>query len=484
MITDNLYYFNLKTMTMKSKVVILLLCLVFGIALTQGCFTQRDAAVSPPIPGLEVKPDIFKIDAEKGGTVEINSGTTITIPANSFMDTDGNIVKGEVDLHYRELHDAQSIYFSGVSMRYDSLEQAGHLQTAGMFEIQAYQNTNKLRLNAKAGGIDVNMASFETGNDYNFYRMNEENGNWEFKENVASTPNPEREKLLNEIQESVPKQKFPKDDDCFIFDYNTLLDIMVDDPRYKKNIKKAGGYGVVWSAISINEYAIFEGKKTHAALLVWKRIDGEPFPEWVSKRSRGKLLTKSENENKYKLTIKSVDKKSEYTATVEPLRKIKKMYAKKLEQLISEYEQKLAELSAKEKLAELTASVFRPYKVQEFGFYNWDKKFEPETEVMVVANFDFAGKKLASEQMLHYVLGENRSVVKYYVASNMDFRLIKDNDARIIAVLPDSTMAVFTPQQHSELDIEAYRTATTPPKVSFKMTIQPLPAEGVLANLK
>jgi len=130
--------------------------------------------IDPPCKNLQIKFADYIVPAEQGGTYQYKTGSKITVPANAFLSKDGKIVKGDVNLVYREFHDQADIMFSGIPMAYDSIKQ---LASAGMLEISANQNGNQLQVNPKAL-INVQMACTDTGSQYNCYYLDTTAKKW------------------------------------------------------------------------------------------------------------------------------------------------------------------------------------------------------------------------------------------------------------------------------------------------------------------
>jgi len=147
--------------------------------------TKREIIV--PIESMEVPMSSYTLNAGTGGKIKHN-GTTITVPENAFTDGEGNLIKGEVELKYREYHRLSEIFLSGIPMQYDSAGANFTFESAGMFEINAYQNGKKLRTNPSSV-IEVQMASINDGDYFNKYYFNEASGNWEYisKDNAIIT---------------------------------------------------------------------------------------------------------------------------------------------------------------------------------------------------------------------------------------------------------------------------------------------------------
>jgi hypothetical protein len=89
----------------------------------------------------------ISIDAAAGATLDLAEGARLVIPRTAFQTDRGTLIEsGEVDIYYRELHDAVDFFMAGVPMTYDSAGTRHYLQSAGMIEIIALQNGQKIGL--------------------------------------------------------------------------------------------------------------------------------------------------------------------------------------------------------------------------------------------------------------------------------------------------------------------------------------------------
>lgn len=116
-------------------------------AVADAYFAQQPY-VNPPLANVESKVRPLKINASEGATLDVEQGTRLIIPRMAFQSDRGQLIEsGEVDIYYREMHDAVDFFMAGVPMTYDSAGTRHYLQSAGMIEIYAMQ-----------GGRRVNMA--------------------------------------------------------------------------------------------------------------------------------------------------------------------------------------------------------------------------------------------------------------------------------------------------------------------------------------
>ncbi len=144
-------------------------------------FNRNNPLVHPPFPGVDVRKNIYETDAAAGGEIEYPSGTRIFIPQNAFVDANGNEVKGNVTIDYREFRDPVDILVSGIPMDYDSGGVKNHFVSAGMFEMNASVNGQEVFL-APGKNVDMKFAVVDTGDDFNFYKLDEQKG-WQYLNN-------------------------------------------------------------------------------------------------------------------------------------------------------------------------------------------------------------------------------------------------------------------------------------------------------------
>lgn len=152
--------------------------------------------VSPPVPKLDVFTDIFKINVEQPSVLKYNSGTKINIPANAFLDKNGEVVTGQVELGYREFNDPIEVAFSGIPMGYDSAGVNYSFSSSGMLEINASKDGEPVFINPE-NKISIEMVSNNDDPGYNLYSMTDGEG-WEYKgKDSIYVDNPEPIKKRN-----------------------------------------------------------------------------------------------------------------------------------------------------------------------------------------------------------------------------------------------------------------------------------------------
>lgn len=92
-------------------------------------------------PELEVQ--YASVDNSTGSIIESRDGLLLAIPADALVDNDGNVVKGKVTYAFQEALKPEQIMLAGLSTTSNNQV----LETAGMFQISAYQEDKPLNIN-------------------------------------------------------------------------------------------------------------------------------------------------------------------------------------------------------------------------------------------------------------------------------------------------------------------------------------------------
>ncbi len=138
---------------------------------------EAKPCIAPPIKGLNVPYTVFRVNAQKGAVLDFKTGSKLTVPKDAFTDTNGNPVKGDVELRYREFHDPADFFVSGIPMTYDSAGVRYQFESAGMMEMLAYKDGKPVNM-APGKTINVELASDYKGDEYNLYKLDTVKNNW------------------------------------------------------------------------------------------------------------------------------------------------------------------------------------------------------------------------------------------------------------------------------------------------------------------
>ncbi|MCE9540922.1 MAG: hypothetical protein K8R85_17145 [Bacteroidetes bacterium] len=373
---------------------------------------EAKPTINPPLEGVNIPYKIYKVIAEKGASLDFKTGSKMVIPQNAFVDENGKLLKGEVELRYREFHDAVDFFVAGIPMTYDSAGQRYHFESAGMMEMLAYQNGKPVNV-APEKSINVELASNYKGTEYNLYKLDTVKNNWSClgkDKVVAKIERPEAtpsvSKQLNEVQETAeyktietkkvlvqkekevkiaslpklnPEPKKPeeakKDKYTFNIDVNpkeypelavykgVLFEVGTENKNFTSSM-----YDETW-----DEAIIKDGTKKGENYLLTLKKDSKKHDIVVYPVFEGKNYEKAVNDFQTKFT--------KYNVTLEKRKadeiKIEEEYQAKLlalQKQQEEFELKWKQEEANQfKLMSTDEKVKRMFAVNSFGVYNCDK---------------------------------------------------------------------------------------------------------------
>jgi hypothetical protein len=143
--------------------------------------------IAPPLPGLNVAFAGYKVNAAQGGTISHSTGSKLVIPANAFVDANGNAVSGNVEVRYREFRNPVDVFLAGIPMQYDSAGKTFQFESAGMMEVAAFAGGKVVYLD-KNKPVEVQFASKQAGTQFSVYEFDTAQGNWAYRGEDAIRP--------------------------------------------------------------------------------------------------------------------------------------------------------------------------------------------------------------------------------------------------------------------------------------------------------
>ncbi|MGB0521468.1 MAG: hypothetical protein ACPGJS_00840 [Flammeovirgaceae bacterium] len=429
------------------KVSIIIVC-CFSLIGFQSCTNtpEKIAAIAPPSEKLDVAPNAFEFLAEEEQHIKLNNGGSLEIPANAFVDENGLPINGKVSIEYREFHEASSIITSGIPMVYEENGKQYHFQTAGMFEIRGYQVAPKTAqlFGSKAKKqkgkpifinqtkqVKVNMASFTGEGDYNFYLLDDENGQWKEIRKSESKPN---EVKLKKLEAEAPIPEAPKSPE--------------------KHDSKKPVFELNFNANAFPELAHFEG-------IMWEYSGTDPQEDpsakqnaWINKIYWSDIAVKANpnQEGAYRMTLKT--KAKQFSMDVKPVlsgRNYKKAM-KKFEQSVAKFEAaKQKRKAAEERLAD-EANFIRSASISQFGVYNHDRYYSQTGAQVFAASFKLDnGEEMPDEVTVFLVTGDDRTIIKYPKSAWNQFRVVPYDNNKLVTILPNNQVGVYGTQEFKSL---------------------------------
>lgn len=162
---------------LRPKRLALAAVLIFGLQLCHDPFPNRQVsgklgatkpAFVPTFNEFDVPFQSLEVVAERGKHFQLANGSQINVPAQAFVNKNGDPVQGNVQLNYREFHHAAEIIASGIPMEY----QGGVFESGGMFELRGQQASEPVFI-AKGSKIEVKLASFTDESEFKHYYLRE-----------------------------------------------------------------------------------------------------------------------------------------------------------------------------------------------------------------------------------------------------------------------------------------------------------------------
>jgi hypothetical protein len=136
---------------------------------------ENNASAYSGVPFME-----YQVNPNKDTLLVTSTGSLIEIPAGAFADEKGQPVSGMVNVHFREFHHPAEIILSDIPMVYDSAGKEYHFESAGMFEIQADLNSQRLQV-AEGKQLLVRLVTLDTNKTkFNQYYMSDKNSPWQY----------------------------------------------------------------------------------------------------------------------------------------------------------------------------------------------------------------------------------------------------------------------------------------------------------------
>lgn len=404
--------------------------------------------VSPPLEKVSVPTHRFKVDASKGKTIEIKeTGSSIVIPANAFVDAAGNTVTGEVEIQFKEYHDVGDILASGIPMRMTAPDgSTGYMQSAGMFDIQG-KSEGKAIFVAEGKALDVNVASDYNDVTYDFWKFEKKNQQWINRGPTKAKDNPVKKRALKRIAKT-PKTEKP----ILPYKFDKNKPVLEFDINYDNFPELKEMNGIVWQYAGDDDLRD-PVKNKWVFQENWDKAEIEPFPYG----------------NLYRLILKSNSK--EFITTVSPSQS-----GEDFEKSMAEYTRKQKEYEANKlsledmkELAEAQGDFIRSARIEGFGIYNCDFILRDDDNILVNAKFDFGTmipgiNKLAKV----YMIMDNRNIICY--SPRGEIKIVPDAKTRMVAILPNQKYATISESQFDAIldDIKAAEGGQYTFKMNFK----------------
>lgn len=383
--------------------------------------SHYDEGVFPPL-GKSLPFEKQKFDAAKGTIFHQSTGTHIVIPANALLDKDGNPVRGEVELNFREFQNAREIFQSGIPMQIGD-EREKYFTSAGMMELTVKQNGEELKLK-KDAAIDVELASaIQPDADFKLYFLTDDL-NWDNGKGFETVPNSRRDSALANLPERPDKPINPVADSTdFVFE-------LVSDYKRMPHLKT--WKDVKWRLISSEKGLLPED----ALRINWDKISIKQVDGSENVYAMDFKFFQTDYEGK--VIEKSFSMKATPELTASELADAVLAYNMDL----VNYELEFASIDKEEDRLRLEAGLLNKFKINSFGVYNIDKLKNAEILASVNLSFDFENELNPKiNRVMLYVIDEKERTVFKFNAFDWNNIPITENDYSFVALLPNQTVA-------------------------------------------
>lgn len=331
----------------------------------------KDEVVEPiikkPFKNLDVEFQKYSINAEKGDKVTAISGSYIEFTPNAFVDKNGELIKGMVEISFREFHNSLDLFISGIPMQYDTLGSIYTFESAAMCEINATQDKINLFVNPNAAPV-VHLITKNDDTKHNLYYLDSIQKKWipkgkdkiekeNIKENASKTNKSlEKTNTNDEVVEIVKPMKANPE--------RPIISVTIPYVDF------------------VPELQIFKNTKFEVDLSESNYDPKDGDIEWDKVK-----LEETNIKGLYNLIFSSGKRKISY--------KVKPVYeGEDYDEAYKVYKDKMVEIDAKElqrsKIASgfnfISTKTYRMFNILKFGIHNCDKIIQDDF-AEILANF-------------------------------------------------------------------------------------------------
>lgn len=370
--------------------------------------------VKSPFENVAVKFEEYNLLNENGGKISLINGSYIEVPKGAFSNDSGQVLKGDITIKFRDFKNPAEIIASGIPMTYDSARTANDFQSAGMYEIRAYQNGQEVTV-TPGKQIEVGLSSARSDADFNFYDLKED-GNWDYNFTCNPSENPTVANKIEEAKKNLvskePIKPVVATDDTPVFDF-----------KYnKETFPELAAFGnVLWTP--------FKNQGDFSKLVA----SGANSVE-IEKNDRYSgvyNLVVATSEGEQKLYAQPVFIGDDYADAMSQFDSNMKAYEKEWATKQDEINRLISD-----------QKFMRTSMISGMGIYNYDRIFKRDDIMFVKAGFkvnetpDFKVKKV-------YLVSNNTDVIYYNEGRFDKFGYIPSDNNTVVAVLPNDKIGYY-----------------------------------------
>ena len=152
-----------------------------NITLNNQELPEDTKCIHAPIENVNIDFKTFNINTTKEETINLPSGTIITIPKGSLI---LNSNETKIEIKVREFNSKSESFIAGIPMD----EKEGAFESAGMIEIRAVDNEKDVKINPSKP-LKVNLNLTKNPENFQFWKLNEDKNKWVTHKAIYSNAN-------------------------------------------------------------------------------------------------------------------------------------------------------------------------------------------------------------------------------------------------------------------------------------------------------
>ena len=473
-------------------------------------YSEDTPCINPPSESLQISGTSYKVDNQKGDKIKHASGTIIEIPKNAF-EINGKPVEGEVEIKYKEYKDQVDILLSGIPMHYDSANTDYVLESAGMVQINGFQDDIPVDI-ANGKTIKISFPTEDNSKRFNLYELDTINNKWDYQGKPYITNETVNENEIEELStKSIIDYEF---DSAYVRAirqrdyYNNLNNIQIkniennytssidqiqtDLNEVKKEIKELENNVPIQPKKSINKDRQFNlevdpeefPELSEYEKVLFEVIENTEFNnslysiEWddviLEEYKKGEMYKMKlfKDDNITNLMVRpvfegknmeeAIKKFENYTKKLELKKEEEKELKEKYEKAYQKYKQEIERMQQEQKVMEETAKNWKKrnefsnnlrmsFEIERFGTWNCDSPVPQPKGKTVSASFsNLAGTSLILGTI--YLIERKRNAIFPYDYSQYNkLKFNPEEDNILVGFTSDDQIAIFQTDKFKEI---------------------------------
>ncbi len=464
-------------------------------------YSEDTPCINPPSESLQISGTSYKVDNQKGDKIKHASGTIIEIPKNAF-EINGKPVEGEVEIKYKEYKDQVDILLSGIPMHYDSANTDYVLESAGMVQINGFQDDIPVNI-ANGKTIKISFPTEDNSKRFNLYELDTANNRWDYMGKPSLTNEKEAEIIQPKIEKSILNETLIIDlnndtlnittNKNILNNYSTNIDqIQTDLTEVKKEIKELENNVPIQPKKSINKDRQFNlevdpeefPELSEYEKVLFEVIENTEFNnslysiEWddviLEEYKKGEMyrMKLSKDDNITNLMVRpvfegenmeeAIKKFDNYTKKLEVKKEEEKVLKEKYEKAYQKYKEELEKFQQEQKIREEAAKNWKKnadfannlkmsFEIERFGTWNCDSPVPQPKGKTVSASFsNLAGTSIILGTV--YLIERKRNAIfpyNYNQYNKLKFNPEEDNI--LVGFTSDDQIAIFETAKFKEI---------------------------------